>query len=89
MARGGRVEISARLENSGENVNLMLSVKDTGAGVNENELNRRRGERIGLNNIEQRLKSYYGSKASLELQSEPGTGTTAKIILPVTASLGV
>jgi two-component system LytT family sensor kinase len=89
MARGGRVRISARLENSGPEVALVLSVEDTGAGVDENELNRKRGERIGLNNIEQRLKSYYGLKASLQLQSEPGTGTTAKIALPVAASFGV
>ncbi|HEV7646465.1 MAG TPA: histidine kinase [Pyrinomonadaceae bacterium] len=87
MARGGRVEISARLENSGENVNLMLSVKDTGAGIDTAELPGRRKERIGLNNIEQRLRSYYGAKATLEIESAPGTGTTAKIILPVSASL--
>jgi signal transduction histidine kinase len=89
MARGGRVEISARLENSGRDVSLILSVKDTGAGIDTAELPARRKERIGLNNIEQRLRSYYGAKAALEIESAPGSGTSAKIILPVSASFGI
>lgn len=82
-ARGGRVEISARLENSGANsgaeVDLVLRVNDTGAGADENALQKGRSERIGLNNIEQRLLSYYGRSASLTIKSTPGAGTRAEI----------
>ncbi len=88
-ARGGRVDISARLENTCGEVNLILLVCDTGAGADENELRKRRKERIGLNNIEQRLRSYYGAKAALTIESNTGQGTSAKIILPVSASFGV
>jgi len=87
MARGGKVEISARLENSGGDVALILSVKDTGAGIDPGDLPARRRERVGLNNIEQRLLSYYGAKAGLKIESEPGMGTTARITLPISASL--
>lgn len=78
-ARGGRVDISARLENTDGKMNLILLVSDTGSGIDENELPKRRKERIGLNNIEQRLKSYYGKDASLNIKSIPGKGTQAEI----------
>jgi len=79
LARGGEVTISARLENSGGDVNLVLLVKDTGAGMDTAELPKRRKERVGLNNIEQRLRSYYGKNASLNIESAPGEGTRAEI----------
>jgi LytS/YehU family sensor histidine kinase len=82
-ARGGKVDISARLEKIGSDVSLILLVSDTGKGVDESELPKRRMERIGLNNIEQRLRSYYGAKAKLTIESSVGSGTTAQISLPV------
>ncbi len=78
-ARGGVVEISARLENSGADVSLVLLVKDTGAGMDTTLLPERRRERVGLNNIEQRLRSYYGRNAGLNIKSAPGEGTRAEI----------
>jgi LytS/YehU family sensor histidine kinase len=87
-ARGGRVDISARLENTGNDVSLVLRVSDTGKGVDESELPKRRMEQIGLNNIEQRLRSYYGAKGKLTIESSIGSGTVAQISLPVTSITG-
>jgi two-component system, LytTR family, sensor kinase len=82
---GGKVRISARLENENDAIFLKLTVSDSGAGVDEIELAATRENGLGLNNIEQRLRSYYGKKASLKIKSETGKGTTAEIKFPVKA----
>jgi LytS/YehU family sensor histidine kinase len=82
---GGKVQISATLENEKETVFLKLSVFDSGAGVSETELLKARENGLGLDNIEQRLRSYYGKTANLEIKSETGKGTTAEIKFPVKA----
>ncbi|HSK70187.1 MAG TPA: histidine kinase [Pyrinomonadaceae bacterium] len=78
---GGEVRISAKLENRSGEFFLVLTVSDTGAGtrdvVNSNG--------VGLNNIRQRLKSYYGRAASLRVENQSGTGTKAEIKMPVSA----
>ena len=76
---GGEVKITAKLENEKDSVFLKLSVFDSGAGANETELLEARQSGLGLNNIEQRLRSYYGKKASLKINSKAGKGTTAEI----------
>jgi len=76
---GGRVEISAELESEKGKVFLKINVFDSGAGVNFDELLLNRQKNVGLNNIEQRLRSYYGKKASLIIKSEVGRGTVAEI----------
>jgi len=73
--RGGEVCISAKLESEKDLVFLKLSVFDSGSG----ELVFARENGLGLNNIEQRLRSYYGKKASLIIKSEVGRGTVAEI----------
>ena len=77
--RGGEVKISARIEGQ----NLMLEVADTGAGTGAAALSERRKIGVGLNNIEQRLKSHFGISATLEIESQTGIGTTSKIVLPL------
>jgi anti-sigma regulatory factor (Ser/Thr protein kinase) len=80
---GGEVRISAKLENENDSVFLHLSVFDSGAGVSEKELLETRESGLGLNNIEQRLRSYYGKTSSLKIESEKGKGTTAKMKFPI------
>ncbi len=82
---GGDVQISAKLESEKDTVFLKLSVFDSGAGVSETELFKAREGGLGLNNIEQRLRSYYGKTANLKLESEKGKGTTSEIKFPVKA----
>lgn len=80
---GGEVRIEAKLENEKDAVFLKLSVFDSGAGASETELSKARENGVGLNNIEQRLRSYYGKTANLEITSKAGKGTTAEIKLPI------
>jgi two-component system, LytTR family, sensor kinase len=77
--KGGEVYISARIEGQ----NLILEVADTGAGVSRENLIENRKKRVGLNNIEQRLYSYYKDAARFEIESEIGAGTKSRIVLPV------
>ncbi len=76
---GGVIIISANLENEKEAAFLILRVSDSGGGVGNTELLQARERGVGLNNIEQRLTSYYGKKAHLKIESAIGTGTMAEI----------
>ncbi|MEO8072277.1 MAG: histidine kinase [Acidobacteriota bacterium] len=83
---GGKVLISADLENENGKIFLNLRVFDSGGGVGENELLQAREKGIGLNNIEQRLISYYGKTARFKIESEIGKGTTAEIKFQISDS---
>ncbi len=76
---GGKIFISAQLDNKDDKTFLKLRVSDSGSGVGKNELLQAREKGVGLNNIEQRLISYYGKTAHLRIESEIGKGTTAEI----------
>jgi two-component system LytT family sensor kinase len=87
---GGEVTIRARLENSSTPLNkignvLSIIVSDTGLGGNEIEWARGRRSGVGLTNIEERLRSYGGSSASLRVSSTPGTGTVVELRIPLGA----
>lgn len=72
---GGRIGI--RVETAGGF--LVLNVDDTGNGVGADELSERRQQRIGLNNVEERLRLYFNDKASLKFESRIGSGTNVRI----------
>ena len=84
--RGGAVKISARLSSEKEAVFLQLKVFDSGAGATAEELRRNRRKGLGLTNVEQRLRSYYGASAVLRIESATERGTTAEIVFPVSES---
>lgn len=92
LKSGGEVFVSARVEsephNAGE-ASIHLMIRDTGMGVNESSLAQGRKLGVGLSNVERRLECFYGSSASLSIQSKPGLGTTVEITLPVEASFAV
>ena len=71
---------------------LICSLKDNGAGIPENSLSsiyqHRTGFRspshsIGLNNVKERLKLFYGNSADMKILSLAGKGTTVIFHLPV------
>lgn len=74
---GGRLKITAK---SADGV-LRLAVWDSGAGqaveVSENP------NGLGLRNIRERLRSYYGDAASLTIDICNGKGSAAEVVLPV------
>lgn len=75
---------------------IYLVVEDHGIGIPEAQLktllssyvsseNSLSG--IGLKNINERIKLIYGAQYSLQITSEVGKGTTAKMVLPKTACM--
>lgn len=63
---------------SEEDARTVISVKDNGMGFNEKNLN---GSRIGLSNVRKRIENYFGSKATLLIDSIPNVGTDVRITI--------
>jgi two-component system sensor histidine kinase YesM len=69
---------------------ILLTVKDTGPGMNEEELQqvragtiRPQGHGIGLKNIRERLAmTYENNSSTFEIDSVPGEGTVIRISIP-------
>ncbi len=79
---GGQVSVSARVRES----EVCISVVDTGIGVTESTLERRKARGLGLSNVEQRLRRYGNINIPLVVRSTPGAGTTVEIRIPIEAS---
>jgi signal transduction histidine kinase len=62
---------------------LSIVVCDTGVGTSELALVRGRRRGIGLTNVEQRLRSYFGPAASLRIFSNVGSGTEVEVRMPL------
>jgi two-component system, sensor histidine kinase YesM len=82
----GLLEITA--EESGKD--LLLKVKDNGIGMDEEKLqtllhpkpaSKERGG-VGVRNVHERLRLYFGSEYGLSYSSTPGVGTIAYIRIP-------
>ncbi len=78
LRSGGEVSIAAKLEKDF----LIIKIEDTGAGVSEIELARNRSCSVGLNNVEQRLRSHFGTLSSLTIESSSGKGATVRLRFP-------
>lgn len=76
-----------------EGKDLYIDVIDNGPGMPQEQVdallagkedtsNRESGSGIGIQNIQERIKLYFGEQYGLILYSEPDVGTTARIHLP-------
>ena len=75
-----------------EDNELYLSVADNGLGMTEDKVNlilagrsnsgNGRGSGIGVKNVNERIKLYFGEGYGLKIDSEPDVGTTITIHLP-------
>lgn len=74
-ARGGRIEISARLM-AGQ---LVLSVQDDGRGLRDE----RPVHGIGLTNTRERLAHLYGDRQQFEICDAPGGGVRVTVSIPL------
>ncbi len=71
---------------------LYLEVRDNGLGMTEEQVERlftdtahvasKRGSGIGVRNVNERIKLYFGAEYGLSIESEPDEGTVVKIHLP-------
>lgn len=75
---------------------VVISVQDNGVGISREQvhhlLNEEPGARdhwsahttgLGLAQVRDRLRYYYGEKCRLVIESEPGSGTTVRLLLPL------
>ncbi|WP_372525485.1 sensor histidine kinase [Piscinibacter sp.] len=74
-ADGGTLTVSAEIVHG----KLVVTVSDSGLGFGRAAT---AGTGIGLNNIRERLKLLYGSKAGLTVAENPGGGTAVTITVP-------
>ncbi len=71
---------------------LEILVEDNGKGMEPEELSRLRSSlsqmetadtSIGLVNVNQRIRLFYGNNYGIQVESQAGTGTQVKILLPL------
>ncbi|MBN2881893.1 MAG: sensor histidine kinase [Clostridia bacterium] len=84
----GKIDISV----SREEDTLVYKVYDNGYGITSDKLKNifmkestsRHSSGVGLKNVNERIKLYYGQDYGIEIDSEPEVGTTVYIKIPVT-----
>jgi two-component system LytT family sensor kinase len=74
----GRITIRSLRERD----HAIIDVIDNGIGIPAGDANRVRGTGIGLRNVNERLRVIYGANYQLQLDSVPGQGTCARIVIP-------
>ncbi|HMM86035.1 MAG: sensor histidine kinase [Gammaproteobacteria bacterium] len=75
---GGTLRVCAEVVDG----RLEVTVADTGVGFGAADT---AGTGVGLENIRERLRLLYGSRASLTMAAQPGGGTVATIAVPYVA----
>ena len=74
----GRIVIKSVREKG----HTIIDVIDDGVGVSVQEGPNVKGNGIGLRNVNERLRVIYGANYQLQLDSVPGEGTCARVIIP-------
>jgi two-component system LytT family sensor kinase len=75
---GGRITIRAMPVAD----HTVIEVHDDGLGMTEERLEHALGGGIGLSNVNERLRTIYGTNYNLKLTSVPGKGTCARVEIP-------
>lgn len=83
---------SIQINASAVNHNLVISIEDTGIGMdadmcssmlNQQSVLQKKGSGIGVRNVNERIKLAFGDEYGLSYQSEPDVGTTVFVNLPL------
>jgi LytS/YehU family sensor histidine kinase len=83
MRDGGRVTVLARRSDALDpDAFLTLIVSDTGSGWGGGGAREPRSG-VGLENIESRLRHYFGAAAAMAIRPTAGGGTTVELCLPL------
>jgi two-component system LytT family sensor kinase len=70
------------IRSSRQDGHAVIDVIDNGLGVAARTEARAKGSGIGLRNVNERLRVIYGANYQLQLDSVPGEGTCARIVIP-------
>jgi two-component system LytT family sensor kinase len=84
--RVGPGELGLRARRAGGRV--VLEVSDNGVGMSVERHAQHAAGGIGLRNVKERLQVIYGAEGRLQLESEPGLGTRARLEFPELALTG-
>lgn len=87
MDGDGEIDIKAYSENN----EAIIEVRDNGPGMTEDIVESllkkvhasKKGSGVGIRNVNERIKLYFGSIYGLEINSEPDDGTSIKIHIPI------
>ena len=74
----GRITIRSILRGG----HAIIEVDDDGLGMTGEHLEHALGDGIGLSNVNERLRTIYGTACQLKLRSVPGEGTCVSIEIP-------
>jgi two-component system LytT family sensor kinase len=74
----GRITIRSVRQNG----HAIIDVIDNGVGVGPAHVERVKTGGIGLRNVNERLRVIYGRNYELQLDSVPGEGTCARVVIP-------
>lgn len=80
---GGKIQVSITAAGG----NIKISVRDNGVGIDPDRLktiahNAKGFNRVGIQNVDERLMLYYGDSARLHFESVVGEGTTVTFTIP-------
>lgn len=86
--KGGMIKINVFTRNS----NLIITISDNGCGIAAEKLDELKrelsivkeiaGSHIGMQNVNNRIKLYYGHEYGLHIDSVEGEGTTVSVQIP-------
>jgi len=75
----GRITIRSTRQDG----HAIIDIIDDGVGLSPGHVERAKGgDGIGLRNVNERLRVIYGANYQLHLDSVPGEGTCARIVIP-------
>lgn len=88
MDGDGEIVLTVRLEEG----DLWFTIRDNGLGMTKEQVDSlltenahvssRRGSGIGVKNVNERIRLYFGERYGLTIESEPDVGTMIRIHLP-------
>lgn len=87
IVSGGVIRIKGEMADG----DIRISVEDNGVGMDEQRAeeillkdttDKNRFNRIGINNVHQRLKLHFGERYGLTINSSPGKGTEVVVLIP-------
>jgi two-component system LytT family sensor kinase len=62
---------------------IVIEVEDDGVGMSEAGASASSGTGIGMVNVTERLQVVYGDAAEITIESQPGSGTLVRLVLPI------
>ena len=76
---GGSIYIRSRCTDQ----RVVIEVEDDGVGMPASGRERSSGTGIGMLNVTERLQVVYGDAAEISIESQPGSGTLVRLVLPI------